>query len=56
MPDMVGQAVPDGLSVIVTEWFTLGGIRVDKPQQSGLYIRVDRLSNGTHKVGKVLIR
>ena len=56
MPDMVGQAVPDGLSVIVTEWFTLGGIRVDKPQQSGLYIRVDRLSNGTHKVVKVLIR
>lgn len=56
MPDLVGQAVPDGLSVLVTEWFTLGGVRVDKPQQSGLYIRVDRLSDGTRKAVKVLIR
>lgn len=42
--------------VVSSTYYTIGGIRIAKPAQSGLYIREDLLSDGTKKVTKILVK
>lgn len=41
--------------VVATEWYDLQGRKVTRPA-AGLYIRVDRLSDGTARTGKTVVR
>ena len=43
-------------TVVASEWYTINGVRVAEPKQRGIYIRRDKLSDGTVKAVKVMVR
>ena len=61
MPDdfvsSVEEAVADGKATVVSSaWYTINGVRVAEPKQRGIYIRQDKMSDGTKRTLKVLIK
>ncbi|MCD8318347.1 MAG: hypothetical protein LUC45_05710, partial [Paraprevotella sp.] len=43
-------------TVVKSVWYTINGMRVDEPKQSGIYIRQDVMSDGTRKAVKVVVK
>ena len=61
MPDdfvsSVEEAVADGKATVVSSaWYTINGVRVAEPKQRGIYIRQDKMSDGTTRSLKVMVR
>ena len=61
MPDdfvsSVEEAVADGKATVVSSaWYTINGVRVAEPKQRGIYIRQDKMSDGTTQSVKVMVR
>ena len=61
MPDdfvsSVEEAVADGKATVVSSaWYTINGVRVAEPKQRGIYIRQDKMSDGTTKAVKIMVR
>ena len=53
----VEEAVADGkATVVASEWYTVNGLRVAEPKQRGIYIRRDKMSDGTAKAVKLMVR
>ena len=53
----VEEAVADGKATVVSSaWYTINGVRVAEPKQRGIYIRQDKMSDGTTKSVKVMVR
>lgn len=53
----VEEAVADGkATVVASEWYTVNGLRVAEPKQRGIYIRRDKMSDGTVKAVKVMMK
>lgn len=43
-------------TVVASEWYTINGVRVAEPKQRGIYIRRDKMSDGTVKAVKVMVK
>ena len=43
-------------TVVASEWYAVNGVRVAEPTQRGIYIRHDKMSDGTVKAVKVIVR
>ena len=61
MPDdfvsSVEEAVANGKATVVSSaWYTINGVRVAEPKQRGIYIRQDKMSDGTTQSVKVMVR
>ena len=55
IPDGVEEAVADSTATVASsEWYTINGVRVAEPTQRGIYIRKDKMSDGTTKAVKVM--
>ncbi len=53
----VEDAVAGGAATVTsTAWYTIGGVRVAGPKQRGVYIRQDKMSDGTSRTVKVMVR
>ncbi|WP_130893297.1 hypothetical protein [Paraprevotella xylaniphila] len=53
----VEETVADGKATVVSSaWYTINGVRVAEPKQRGIYIRQDKMSDGTTKSVKVMVR
>ena len=53
----VEETVADGMATVVSSaWYTINGVRVAEPTQRGIYIRHDKMSDGTVKAVKVIVR
>ena len=60
-PDDLGDSIEDvaadGTATVVgSTWTTLNGMKVAEPKQRGIYIRIDRMSDGTSRAVKVLVK
>lgn len=52
----VEDVISEGTAEVVsTTWVTLDGVKVNAPTQRGIYIRVNKMSDGTLKTTKVLV-
>ena len=52
----VEETVADGKATVVSSaWYTINGVRVAEPKQRGIYIRRDKMSDGTVKAVKVMM-
>lgn len=52
----VEDVISEGTAEVVsTTWVTLDGVKVNAPTQRGIYIRADKMSDGTLKTTKVLV-
>ena len=55
--DGISDNVADEKSIVVgTAWYNLNGMRISRPTQRGIYIREDKMSDGTKRTLKVLIK
>lgn len=55
--DGISDNVADEKSTVVgTAWYNLNGMRISRPTQRGIYIREDKMSDGTKRTLKVLIK
>ena len=55
--DGISDNVADEKSTVVgSAWYNLNGTRISRPTQRGIYIREDKMSDGTKKTLKVLIK
>ena len=53
----VDETVADGTATVVSSaWYTINGVRVAEPKQRGIYIRQDKMSDGSVKTSKVMVR
>ena len=53
----IDEVVTDGKATVVSSaWYTINGVRVAEPKQRGIYIRQDKMSDGTTKAVKVMVR
>lgn len=52
----IGSVEVSTADVVSSVYYTIGGVRIEKPAQSGLYIREDLLSDGTRKVTKIMVK
>ena len=53
----VEEAVANGKATVVSSaWYTINGVRVAEPKQRGIYIRQDKMSDGTTRSVKVMVR
>ena len=53
----VEETVADGKATVVSSaWYTINGVRVAEPKQRGIYISQDKMSDGTTKSVKVMVR
>ena len=56
-----GVGVEDVISenaanVVATEWYTIDGMQVSEPKKGGIYIRVNKMSDGSKKAMKVMVK
>ena len=51
--DVIGEGTAE---VVGTTWATLNGMKIAEPKQGGIYIRIDKMSDGTTKATKVLVK
>ncbi len=57
LEDSIEDVAADGTATVVgSTWTTLNGMKVAEPKQRGIYIRIDRMSDGTTRAVKVLVR
>ena len=57
IPNGVEDTVADGKATVVSSaWYTINGVRVAEPKQRGIYIRQDKMSDGTTRSVKVMVR
>ena len=55
--DGIDDVAAEGTATVVSStWTTLNGMKVAEPKQRGIYIRVDKMSDGTRRAVKVLVR
>ena len=53
----IDEVVTDGKATVVSSaWYTINGVRVAEPKQRGIYIRQDKMSDGTTQSVKVMVR
>ena len=53
----IDEVVTDGKATVVSSaWYTVNGVRVAEPKQRGIYIRRDKMSDGTVKAVKVMMK
>ena len=53
----IDEVVTDGKAIVVSSaWYTINGVRVAEPKQRGIYIRQDKMSDGTTRSLKVMVR
>ncbi len=58
-PDDIGDSIEDvaaDATVVGSTWTTLNGMKVAEPKQRGIYIRIDKMSDGTTRAVKVLVK
>ena len=58
-PDDLGDSIEDvaaDATVVGSTWTTLNGMKVAEPKQRGIYIRIDKMSDGTSRAVKVLVK
>ena len=58
-PDDLGDSIEDvaaDATVVGSTWTTLNGMKVAEPKQRGIYIRIDKMSDGTTRAVKVLVK
>ena len=51
--DVIGESAA---TVVATEWYTIDGMRVAEPKKGGIYVRVNKMDDGSQKATKVLIK
>ena len=51
--DVIGESTA---TVVATEWYTIDGMRVAEPKKGGIYVRVNKMDDGSQKATKVLIK
>ena len=51
--DVIGESAA---TVVATEWYTIDGMRVAEPQKGGIYIRVNKMDDGSKKAMKVMVK
>lgn len=51
--DVIGESAA---TVVATEWYTIDGMRVAEPKKGGIYVRVNKMDDGSQKAAKVLIK
>lgn len=56
-----GVGVEDVISenaanVVATEWYTIDGMQVSEPKKGGIYIRVNKMDDGSKKAMKVMVK
>ena len=51
--DVIGE---NAATVVATEWYTIDGMRVAEPKKGGIYVRVNKMDDGSQKATKVLIK
>ena len=51
--DVIGESTA---TVVATEWYTIDGMRVSEPKKGGIYVRVNKMDDGSQKATKVLIK
>ena len=57
LEDSIEDVAADGTATVVgSTWTTLNGMKVAEPKQRGIYIRIDRMSDGTSRAVKVLVK
>ena len=55
--DSIDDVAAEGTATVVgSTWTTLNGMKIAEPKQRGIYIRVDKMSDGTSRAVKVLVR
>ena len=55
--DNIGEVLVGGTATVVASaWYTVNGVRVAEPKQRGIYIRRDKMSDGTVKAVKVMMK
>ena len=52
----LAEDVAADATVVGSTWTTLNGMKVAEPKQRGIYIRIDRMSDGATRAVKVLVR
>ena len=51
-----GVSADGAVTVVSSVWYTINGVRVAEPKQRGIYIRRDKMSDGTVKAEKVMVK
>ena len=51
-----GVSADGAVTVVSSVWYTINGVRVAEPKQRGIYIRQDKMSDGTTQSVKVMVR
>ena len=51
--DVIGE---NAATVVATEWYTIDGMQVSEPKKGGIYIRVNKMSDGSKKAMKVMVK
>ena len=55
--DSIEDVAAEGTATVVSStWTTLNGMKVEQPKQRGIYIRIDKMSDGTTRAMKVLVK
>ena len=55
--DSVDDVMAEGTQKVVdTLWYTIDGVRVSAPGRRGIYIREDRMEDGTKRTVKIMVR
>ena len=55
--DSIEDVAAEGTATVVSStWTTLNGMKVAEPKQRGIYIRIDKMSDGTTRAMKVLVK
>ena len=55
-PTKIEDAADETATVVTTNWYTIGGVKVSSPAKSGIYIREEVMSDGTLNVKKVIVK
>lgn len=51
--DVIGE---NAATVVATEWYTIDGMQVSEPKKGGIYIRVNKMDDGSKKAMKVMMK
>ena len=56
-PTAVDDVISENAAIVLaTEWYTIDGMRVAEPKKGGIYIRVNKMSDGSKKAMKVMVK
>ena len=55
--DSVDDVMAEGtLKVVDTLWYTIDGVHVSAPNRRGIYIREDRMEDGSKRTRKIMVK